>query len=130
MMIWKKIDGCSNYSVSEGGQIRNDITGKILQSYTNNKSGCQAIKLSGNDGKIKRYTVANIVATAFIPNDSCSNYVQHLDKNPKNNQVSNLAWSKKVGHNFHVIRCKECMYAERCKWSEGPNGFCSIAKKK
>ena len=32
-MLWSKIDGKPNYSVSENGDVRNDRTGRILKPH-------------------------------------------------------------------------------------------------
>ena len=45
-----------------------------------------------NNGVSKDIAIHRLVAIAFIPNPNNYRYVNHKDKNTKNNKVSNLEW--------------------------------------
>lgn len=85
-MNWKSIK-VEGYSVSEDGQVKNDLTGRILKPFKNNK-GYYLISLKG-----KHYLVHRLVAEAFLDKPDGCDIVEHKDDNPSNNSVSNLMWS-------------------------------------
>lgn len=95
--VWKKIEGYENYEVSTFGNVRNINTGRILKAC--NKGSYCRIGLSS--GKIKTYTVHQLVAKAFIPNLENKNQVNHKDKNGLNNNVSNLEWVNNQENSIH-----------------------------
>jgi hypothetical protein len=90
--MWKKIiydDIETDYSVSDDGKVRNDITNKELKLRT--QQGYKHVTLTIN-GKAKSCRVHRLVATAFIPNMNNKPYVNHIDCNRSNNRVENLEW--------------------------------------
>jgi len=90
--MWKKIfyDNIeTNYSVSDNGQVRNDITNYILSQRV--QQGYHHVTISINK-KAKSYRVHRLVAKAFIPNPDNKPYVNHKDCNKGNNNVDNLEW--------------------------------------
>ena len=93
MEIWKKIfidEEETNYSVSNLGQVRNDISGKILSQRI--QQGYKHVTLSLGNGKQKGCRVHRLVAIAFIENPDNKPYVNHIDCNRSNNIVENLEW--------------------------------------
>ena len=81
----------TNYSVSEDGQVRNDLTGKILKSRDNGLGyGLVSIPNLGN------ILVHRMVAETFLPNPNNLPIVEHKDDNPTNNNVNNLMWSTQL----------------------------------
>lgn len=90
-MEWRKIKDFPNFSVSDTGEIRNDKTGIIRKQQTKT-DGYKIICLYCNG---KRYTknVHRIVLETFMPcEDQASLQVNHIDRNPANNNLSNLEW--------------------------------------
>lgn len=95
MEIWKDIDEFHGYQVSNYGNVR---------SYINNRHGLcgewHMLKPQPNHngyltvclGRGNRRLVSRLVAIAFIPNPDNLPLVRHLDDNPLNNHVNNLAW--------------------------------------
>lgn len=55
------------------------------------KKGYLSVVLCNQDGH-KSIRIHRLVATAFIPNVNSLPCVRHLDGNPANNRVENLAW--------------------------------------
>lgn len=55
------------------------------------------------DGKPKSFLVHRIVAEAFIPKVEGKTCINHIDGNPKNNEVSNLEWCDHTENNNHAF---------------------------
>lgn len=105
MIEWKKIDGFENYSVSNTGLVRNDITGKKLKMHIGNH-GYYMVNLWGND-KGNWRLIHRLVATAFITNTKNKKCVNHKDGNKLNNVVNNLEWctySENQLHRVHILK--------------------------
>ena len=79
------------YEVSNFGNVRNSKTNIILKLKTD-KGGYVRVQLS-KDGKGKDSLVHRLVAIAFISNDENKPTVDHIIRNPQNNNVSNLRWA-------------------------------------
>lgn len=82
--IWKKIPELPGYSVSNKGRVRKDSTGQIM-GLSKNGGYCR-ITISKH--------VHRLVASAFLepPEDETKCWVDHIDGNRSNNDVSNLRW--------------------------------------
>lgn len=77
--MWKHF--ISNYYVSDEGQIKNNLTGKILKlSYSNN--GYKKTNISIN-GELQTVFIHRLVAKLFIPNPNKLLQVNHIDGNKK-----------------------------------------------
>lgn len=101
-MNWRKIDGFPRYSVSDEGQVRNDLTGRILKAHPD-RFGYLHLGLSNDDGRKKRYT-HRLAAEAFIPNPDGKTEVNHKDGNKRNCSVSNLEWVTPHENRLHMYR--------------------------
>ena len=84
MEIWKPIADLPGYSVSNNGRVKKDSTGQIMVLSQN--GGYCRITISKH--------VHRLVADAFIekPEDKAKCWVDHIDGNRSNNNVSNLRW--------------------------------------
>ena len=106
MEEWRAISGYGGwYEVSSFGRIRsNDRTITDSRGRVYHIPG-RDMKVSSSSGKVlhlrvqlcksgtaTRFLVHRLVAQAFIPNPEGYPLVRHLDDNPLNNHVSNLAW--------------------------------------
>lgn len=91
-MSWRKIAGFENYSVSDDGQIRNDVTGKMKKPTLSKKTGYLYVDLYKNNKRLKQ-TVHRLVAESFILNPENKKTVDHIDGNRTNNKVRNLRWA-------------------------------------
>ena len=79
-----------DYMVEENGSIWSKKTHKYLKpSYT--KNGYATVELFNANGS-KRLLVHRLVACTFIPNPLNLPQVNHIDENPRNNNVDNLEW--------------------------------------
>lgn len=101
-MNWKQIDNFPNYSVSDTGLVKSNVSNKLISIWTKKNGYCQ-VTLHRN-GKKKNLYVHRLVATAFINNDQSLSDVNHIDENKKNNSVNNLEW---LDHK------KNCNYGRR-----------------
>lgn len=97
-MIWKKIPQFTNYSASDDGQIRSDITGKIHKK----KNHIRGYDLISVDNRWKY--VHRLVCAAFHENPESKREVNHKDGDKKNNAANNLEWSTRSENLKHAIR--------------------------
>ena len=91
-MKWKILKENENYSINEKGEIKNNITKKILSPSINKDSGYYQIDLWKNN-KSRKYTLHRLLASNFIPNLENKPTVDHIDGNRLNNNISNLRWA-------------------------------------
>ena len=93
---WRDIDGYEGaYQVSDLGRVRSLKFGKVrvLKQRKNNRNdGYLQVDLC-KDGKVKRFLVHRLVASAFIPNDDkTKTQINHRNECKTENKVSNLEW--------------------------------------
>jgi hypothetical protein len=98
--VWKDIPGYEPYQASNLGRIRNGKKGKTenckklgtpLKTRVTER-GYEELKLSINKQRV-HMLVHRLVALAFIPNPDNKQFVDHIDTNRLNNNVSNLRWT-------------------------------------
>lgn len=102
---WKRIiidNKETNYSVSNIGDIRNNITGLILKSNINQSGYCK-INLRVNDND-KTCKVHRLVALVFIPNPDNKREVNHINCNKTFNWIGNLEWTTPKENKQHAIQ--------------------------
>ena len=114
--IWKVIpDSNERYQVSNYGRVKsfayNKKDGRILNCFVIN--GFKQVQINTKKKKQKFY-VHKLVAQVWIPKPSdAHSFVTHLDRNLKNNHISNLEWHtretltkkhRKFGNRKNIIR--------------------------
>lgn len=99
---WRKVAGFDNYSVSNLGRVRNDVTGKEANT-TKSMSGYLMVSIKNNAGKWTTKYIHRLVAEAFIPNPENLPEVNHISRIKKDNRVINLEWcSKQYNQDFSI----------------------------
>ena len=91
-LLCRQVPGFPKYYVSDTGIVfsfwRKQI--KILKTHFD-KKGYEVATLC-NAKENKSFRIHRVVALAFLDNPGNHPCVRHLDGNPKNNHVDNLAW--------------------------------------
>ena len=104
--IWKSISDYPNYEVSSFGNVRNIVKQRIMKPRFIVKSGYSYIGLCKNGTATEKY-VHRLVAQAFIDNVNEKKFVDHIDNNKANNNVTNLRWVSNQENQFNKqISCK------------------------
>lgn len=96
---WRLVDGYDNYEVSNFGRVRNTKTSRVLKPSVSSV-GYHNVNLF-RDGKIHYHTVHRLVAESFIPNPKHKAFVDHVDHNRLNNNVTNLRWVTRQQNNWN-----------------------------
>jgi len=89
MEEWRVINDFPNYSVSNFGNVKNNLNNKLMK--LNLKGGYYNIMLTNSECR-KAFKVHRLVGLAFIPNPDNKRTVNHKDKNKCNNKLENLEW--------------------------------------
>ena len=94
---WRKLEGYPDYPVSNLGRVWSVKTGKFLKP-SNKRGGKKkrkvrpGVTLTSEDGRQHAFTIARLVATAFIPNPDNLPEVDHINEDTTDNRVVNLRW--------------------------------------
>ena len=86
-----EIQDYPNYLVYDDGRVYSKKRRIFLIPYID-RDGYHNVILC-KDGKRKYFLVHRLVAIHYIPNPENKPQVDHIDRNPSNNHVSNLRWA-------------------------------------
>ena len=90
------IEGYENYTINESGVVINTNTAKeMIPSICN---GYYIISLSKNC-KRKYFKLHRLIALTFIPNTENKPFVDHINRNRKDNRIENLRWVSRRENN-------------------------------
>ena len=91
--MWKAIPGYPDYDVSDSGQVRSRRRGTPrIMKLRPHRGGYKLVRLWCPDGNWKDHTVHSLVLLAFKggrPEGLC---IRHLNSDPNDNSLSNLAY--------------------------------------
>lgn len=90
---WKPIKGFEDYEISNKGRVKSLKYGKERILKYGYRNGYKIVSLNKENTK-QTFKIHRLVAEAFIPNNDPINkiFVNHIDENKENNDVSNLNW--------------------------------------
>ncbi len=89
---WLPCPGFPRYSVSNTGLVRNELTGRPMSIRPRDKRKVNyVVDLRDANGCHAIY-VHRLVALAFIPNPRECPFVDHINRDPCDNNVENLRW--------------------------------------
>lgn len=107
--MWKTVNECDLYEVSDSGQVRRKDSGHILKGKVNH--GFLSVKFTFPDGIQRRFRVHRLVAEHFLPEPKPNeNEVNHKDGNKLNNCVDNLEW---VSHRDNILHYYQKLKKEK-----------------
>lgn len=108
----KRLDGVDHKVIMDGKFIvysngvvfrknRRGIITEAAQSYTGRNKNYATVTYS-EKGKQNTFLVHRLVGEAFIPNPENKPEINHIDGNPKNNDVNNLEWVTRKENTVHA----------------------------
>ena len=86
------MDNCSNYLVSNFGNVKFDTTQHVLSPEKQKGYYRVVLSCGSRDKKIHAY-VHTLVAICFLPKEERNFSVDHIDRNKLNNHATNLRWA-------------------------------------
>tara|TARA_Y100000310_G_scaffold279200_1_gene298182 strand:+ start:618 stop:1175 length:558 start_codon:yes stop_codon:yes gene_type:complete len=94
--VWKEIDhpSCDSslYEVSSMGNVRNKNTRHVLSKHAGRKEGYLFVSLAHEPNKSKDFKLSRLVALVFCENPENKPYVDHINRNKKDDRAENLRW--------------------------------------
>ena len=94
-----EVQGFPNYTIDRNGNITNIHTGKVLSTCVG-KTGYKTVSL-WKDNKGTRNIIHRLLGLHYIPNPENKPYIDHIDRNKLNNDLSNLRWRDGTENNLN-----------------------------
>jgi len=86
-----EIDGYTNYLIYEDGRVFNKETNKFKKASIFSQTGYLEVSLYKNT-KRKHFLIHRLIGQYYIPNPHNYPFIDHIDRNRLNNDISNLRW--------------------------------------
>ena len=92
--IWKDVKGYENkYQVSNLGRVKSFFQGGRIMKPVYDRYGYITVKLCGEEGKRKRFTIHRLVMSTFKPiNNMDKLVIDHINAIKTDNRIGNLRW--------------------------------------
>lgn len=122
MAEWKKVEEFPNYSISDEGHIRNDVTDHVRKNKTD-RYGYSFVNLK-KGGKTYSRSIHGLVAKAYLSKPEGKDEINHIDGNKSNNSVENLEYvtrSENIKHAFATGLNKHNGYIPSMKGHKNPH---------
>lgn len=97
---WRPINGFPDYFICEEGYVAHN--GRILKKHKGDREGHLNVRLN-RDGKTTEKYIHRLLAEEFIPNPDNLPIVRHLDDDPTNNDLNNLAWGTQRDNHYDAV---------------------------
>ena len=99
--FWLPIVGYANYEISNYGDVRNAITGFILNGELN--FGYHRVQLYNSIGR-RKFRVHKLMMLTFASKSPGRNEINHIDGCKNNNIATNLEWCTSKENKEHAIK--------------------------
>ena len=99
-MEYRVVANFENYLIYSNGMVYGKKHKKFIKPQYNNK-GYMTVMLYRGKEKRKNCKIHRLVAQAFMPNDNNTLCVDHIDRNKRNNDISNLRWATYTENNIN-----------------------------
>lgn len=128
--IWRNIkEYCGLYQISNKGRVKSlakktsfgsriKFHPEMILTPVIGKRGYFVVGLSQN-GKTKTKTLHRLIAEAFIPNPDNKPYIDHIDGNRLNNEISNLRWVTAKENSNNPVSLERNRQSTKNLWNEG-----------
>lgn len=129
---WRPVVGWEGfYEVSSHGQVRSvarviartngplPVQPRVLKPQIKNGRHQSVTLRDTANGRTERPYIHRLVAEAFIPNPDGFRVVRHLDDNPLDNRVENLAWGSQSDNMHDLVRNGNHPHAQKTHCPQG-----------
>ena len=108
-MEWRTLNVDNRYSISEYGDVKNDLTGCILKCNIN-KKGYKRIDISYK----KSLLIHRLVYSHFVGELKPDLVIDHIDGNKHNNHYTNLQQITSKANTQRGNRCRHIIVVDKC----------------